>query len=89
MLGLAQAGSGEDNSCKNIVLKTSQGSPSSVLIGDMVGSQTVDARAQQVLADEETWNKTIIADDLSGQANCVFVAGESLDQGDKIDIDLD
>lgn len=86
MSGLMQAGAGGNNSYRDIVLKTPQESPRGVPIGIEGLSQTVDTRAQQVLAGRETSNKTFIANDLSGRTNCVFVARDPLGQDNSMDI---
>lgn len=88
-MGPAQAESEENNFFKNIVLKTTQKFSKNVPKSNKVKSQTVIAKVQWVLASKKTWNKTIIAYDLNGQAGYVFIAREILSQSNKIDIDPD
>lgn len=89
MLRPAQAGSEGDNFFENIVLETPLESLDGVPTGNGTENQIVDAGAQWVLTGRETWNKTVIANDFSSQASCIFVARELLGQSNKININPD
>lgn len=86
MSGPAQAGTGGDDSFRNIVLETLQGFPGGVPTGIREASQTMDARAQQVPASKKTWNKTFVASGPGGQVDCVFIAEDPSGQDDNMDI---
>lgn len=54
----------------------------------MADSQTANARGQRVPTSKKVWSWTFVPNDSSDQADCVFVAGDSLSQGNKMDIDF-